>query len=118
MAYSKLTLGKAFQGSFFLICTGDRNLFLSVPSVLSCVLFCSLSCPSYYFQLVFLFPVLFSPSLFFTLFSDIPYCFLFKSTILSFLFSYYSILSASSLYSITIQSVLFQLFFIFLEPSI
>ena len=54
----------------------------------------------------------------FTLFSDLPYCFLFKSVILSFLFSYYSVLSASSLYSITIQSVLFLLVFIFLDPSI
>ena len=41
-----------------------RNLFLSIPSVLSCVLFCSLSCPSYSFLLFFLFPVLFVHSLF------------------------------------------------------
>ena len=38
----------------------------------------------------------------FTLFSDPPYCFLFKSVILSFLFSYYSLLSASPLCSITV----------------
>ena len=57
------------------------------------------------------------PLCLFTLFSDLP-CFLFKSAIASFLSSDYSILSASSLYSITIQSVLFLLFFIILEPSI
>ena len=54
----------------------------------------------------------------FTLFSDHPYCFLFKSVIPSFLFPYYSVLSASPLCSITIQSVLFLLVFIFLDPSI
>ena len=43
-----------------------RNLLLSVPSVLSCVIFFSLSCPSFYsFLLFFLFPVLFSPSVIF-----------------------------------------------------
>ena len=41
-----------------------QNLLLSVPSVLSCVLFCSLSFPSYSFLLFFLFPVLFSPSVY------------------------------------------------------
>ena len=42
-----------------------RNLLLSVPSVLSCVIFFSLSCPSFYsFLLFFLFPVLFSPSVY------------------------------------------------------
>ena len=51
------------------------------------------------------------------LFSDLL-CFLFKSVIFSFLFSYYSILSDSPLCSLTIQSVLFLLFFIFLDPSI
>ena len=50
--------------------------------------------------------------------SDLPYCFLFKSVILSFLFSYYSVLSASPLCSIPIQSVLFLLVFILLDPSI
>ena len=45
----------------------------------------------------------------FTLFSDLPYCFLFKSAILSFLFPYYSILPASPLCYITVQSVLFLL---------
>ena len=39
-----------------------RNLLLSVLSGFSCVLFCSLSCPSFFsFLLFFLFPVLFSP---------------------------------------------------------
>ena len=54
----------------------------------------------------------------FTLFSDLPYCFLFKSVILSFLFSYYSVLSASPLCSVPIQSVLFLLVFILLDTSI
>ena len=50
----------------------------------------------------------------FTLFSDLSYCFLFKSVVLSFLFSYYSVQSASPLCSIPIQSVLFLvLVFIF-----
>ena len=59
----------------------------------------------------------FSLSLF-VLFSYLPYCFLFRSAIFSFPFSYYSVLSASPLCSITIQSVLFLLVFIFLDPSI
>ena len=54
----------------------------------------------------------------FTLFSDLPYCFLFKSVILFFLFSCYSLLSASPLCSIPIQPVLFLLVFILLDPSI
>ena len=42
-----------------------RNLLLSVFSVLSCVFFCSLSCPSFYSFLLFvLFPALFSPSVY------------------------------------------------------
>ena len=53
-----------------------------------------------------------------TLISGLPYLFLLKPVILSFLFSYYSILSPSPLCSITIQSVLFLLVFIFLDPSI
>ena len=71
--------------------------------------FYSLSFPSYsflYSSFHSLFSVLLSPSVYF---SDLPYCFLFKSVILSFFFSYYSILSAASspLFSITIPSVLF-----------
>ena len=54
----------------------------------------------------------------FTLFCDLPYCFLFKYVMLSFLFSYCSILSASPLYSITIPSFLFLLVFTFIDPSI
>ena len=87
--------------------------------------FCSFLCS---FVLSFLSILLFSTLLsipcsvfslcLFTLFSDLPYCFLFKSVILSFLFSYYSVLSASPLCSITIQSVLFLLVFIFLDPPI
>ena len=79
-----------------------RNLFLSVPFVLSCVLLCSLSCPLFYsFLLFFLVCVLFSPFLcLFTLFSPLfsfQICYLF----FSFLFSYYSILSASPLCFVT-----------------
>ena len=87
--------------------------------------FCSFLCS---ILLAILYILLFSTLLFipcsvfslclFTLFSDLPYCFLFKSVILSFLFSYYSVLSASPLCSITIQSVLFLLVFIDLDPSI
>ena len=87
--------------------------------------FCSFLCP---FLLSILSILLFSTLLsvlcsvfslcLFTLFSDLPYCFLFKSVILSFLFSYHSVLSASPLCSIAIQSVLFLLVFIFLVPSI
>ena len=54
----------------------------------------------------------------FSLFSDLPYGFLFKSVILSFVFSYYSVLSASPLCSVPIQSVLFLLVFILLDTSI
>ena len=54
----------------------------------------------------------------FTLFSDLPYGFLFKSVILSFVFPYYSVLSASPLCSVPIQSVLFLLVFILLDTSI
>ena len=95
-----------------------QNLLLSVPSVLSCVLFCSLSFPSYSFLLFFLFPVLFSPSVYSLYFLISLIVLYFKSVILSFLFSSYSVLSASPLYSITIQSVLFLLVFIFLDPPI
>ena len=89
-------------------------MLLSVFSVLSCVLFCSLS---------FFHPTLIYSS-FYSLFCFLPlfirfifrtlYCFLFKSVVLSFLFSYYSVQSASPLCSIPIQSVLFLvLVFIF-----
>ena len=62
-----------------------QNL-LSVPSVLSCVLFCSLSFPSYCFLLFFLFPILSSPyvySLYFLIF-----LIFFFSNLLSFLFCF------------------------------
>ena len=95
-----------------------QNLLLSVPSVLSCVLFCSLSIPSTLFYSSSYSLFCFLPLCLFNLFSDVPYCFFFKSVILSFLFSYCSVLSASPLCSITIQSVLFLLVFIFLDPSI
>ena len=58
-----------------------RNLLLSVSIVLSCVLFCSLSCPSF-----FLFPVLFSPSVY-SLNILISLIVLF-SNLLSFIFSW------------------------------
>ena len=67
-----------------------QNLLLSVPYVLSYVLFCSLSFPSYSLLLFFLFPVLFSPfvySLYF-LISVI----VFFSNLLSFLFFFPSTL--------------------------
>ena len=81
----------------------------------------------FFFALYLFHPILFYSS-FYSLFCflplflhfifDPPYCFLFKSVILSFLFSYYSVLSASPLCSIPIQSVLFLLVFIHLDPSI
>ena len=63
-----------------------QNLLLSVPSVLSCVLFCSLSFPSYSFLLFFLFPVLFSPSVYSLYF--LISLIVFFSNLLSFLFSF------------------------------
>ena len=91
------------------ICSFCSFLYYFLLSILSILLFFStlLSIPCSVFSLCL-----------FTLFSDLPYCFLFKSVILSFLFSYYSILSAFPLCSITIQSVLLILVFIFLDPSI
>ena len=81
--------------SIFLYSGIFKNLFLSVPSGLSCVLFCCLSCPFFYsFLLFFLFPIIFSPSLFrylrYLLYFLISLCFRFKFAILSFLFFYYS----------------------------
>ena len=87
------------------------------------------SCCSFlFFPPIYLFILLFSTLLsipcsvfslcLFTLFSDLPYGFLFKSVILSFIFSYYSVLSASPLCSVPIQSVLFLLVFILLDTSI
>ena len=69
------------------------------------VVICS-CCSFLFFPLIYLFHlILFSPLLsipcsvfslcLFTLFSDLPYGFLFKSVILSSVFSYYSVLSAS-----------------------
>ena len=82
--------------------------FLLSLSLFSILLFSTLrSIPCSFFSLCL-----------FTLFSDLPYHFLFKTFIISFLFSYYSVLSASPLCSITIQSALFLLVFIFLDPSI
>ena len=62
-----------------------QNL-LSVPSVLSCDLFCSLSFPFYSCLLFFLFPVLFSPSLYSLYF--LISLIVFFSNMLSFLFSF------------------------------
>ena len=90
------------------ICSFCSFLCSFLLSILSILLFSTLlSIPCSVFSLCL-----------FTLFSDLSYCFLFKSVVLSFLFSYYSVLSASPLCSITIQSVLFLLVFIFLDPSI
>ena len=106
-------------------------LFFYVYSIqnfkICCYLFLLFS-PVFYSALCPFHPILFDCS-FYSLFcflplfihffySDLPYCFLFKSVIPSFLFSFYSVLSASPLCSITIQSVLFLLVFIFLDPSI
>ena len=64
-----------------------RNLLLSVPSVLFCLLFCSLACPSFYsFLLFFLFPVLFSPSVYSLYF--LISLIIFFSNLLPFLFSF------------------------------
>ena len=94
--------------------------------ILKLVVICS--CCSFLFLLSIFFILLFSTLLsipcsvfslcLFSLFSDLPYGFLFKSVILSFLFSYYSVLSASPLCSVPIQSVLFLLVFIVLDTSI
>ena len=94
--------------------------------ILKLVVICS--CCSFLFLLSIFFILLFSTLLsipcsvfslcLFSLFSDLPYGFLFKSVILSFLFSYYSVLSASPLCSVPIQSVLFLLVFIILDTSI
>ena len=62
-----------------------QNL-LSIPSILSCVLFCSLSFPSYSFLVFFLFPVLFSPSVYSLYF--LISLIVFFSNLLSFLFSF------------------------------
>ena len=94
-----------------------QNLLLSVPSVPSCSFLLSIFSILLFSTLLSIPCSVFSLCLF-TLFSDLPYGFLFKSVILSFLFSYYSVLSASPLCSITIQSVLFLLVFIFLDPPI
>ena len=86
-----------------------QNLLLSVPSVLSCVLFCSLYLfhPSILFYSSFYSLFCFLPLfIHFILWS--PLLFSFQICQLSFLFSFpYSILSASPLCSITTQSVLF-----------
>ena len=50
--------------SIFLYSGIYKKLFLSAPSVLSCVLYCSLSCPSFYFFLLFFLLTVFSLSLF------------------------------------------------------
>ena len=71
-------------------------LYLIHPSILFysslCPLFCSLAL------------------CLFTLFSDLPFCFIFRSAVLSFLFSYYSILSASPFCLILSVLLLFNLF--------
>ena len=54
----------SLSSSLYVFILEFRNLSLSVPSVLSWVLFCSLSCSTFYsFLLFFLFPVLFSSTL-------------------------------------------------------
>ena len=80
-----------FCFSSFFLCLFNlefQNLLLCVPSVLSCVLFCSLSLsfPSYFFLLFVLFPVLFSPSVYSIYF--LISLIIFFSRLLSFLFSF------------------------------
>ena len=94
-----------------------QNLLLSVPAVLSCSFLLSLFFILLFSTLLSIPCSVFSLCLF-TLFSNLPYGFLFKSAILSFLFSYYSVLSASPLCSVLIQSLLFLLVFILLDTSI
>ena len=92
----------------FVICSFCSFLCSFLFSIFSILLFSTLlSIPCSVFSLCL-----------FTLFSDLPYCFLFKSVILSFLFPFYSVLPAYPLCSITIQFVLFLLIFIFLDPSL
>ena len=86
--------------------------------MLKLVVICS--CCSFLFLLSIFFILLFATLLYipcsvfslclFSLFSDPPYGFLFRSVILSFLFSYYSVLSTSPLCSAPIQSLLFLLY--------
>ena len=114
----QLYVTQIFLSPFFLyfFILKFRNLFLSVPPVLSCVFFCSLSPPPFYsFLLFFLLRVLSSSSLFIHFVFWFPLLFSFQICypFFSFPFSYYSILSASPLRSITIHSVLFLL-----EPSV
>ena len=98
---------------FYISSFWNLEICCSVLFVLSCVLFCYLSFPYFYSFLLSIPCSVFSLCLF-TLFSDLLYCFLFNY----FPISYYSILSASPLCSIIIiQSVLFLLFFIILDPS-
>ena len=96
-----------------------RNLLLSVPSVLNCFLFWSLSCPSFilfyssFYSLLCLLPLynhcIFSPPLLFSFQICYPF--------LSLFLLLYTVCFSLILYSFTIQSVLFLLVFIFLDPS-
>ena len=71
-----------------------------------------------FFHTVLPVPCSIFPLCLFSLFLDPPFCFIFKSAILSFLFFYYYILSAVPFSTINIQSLPFLLFFIILESSI
>ena len=106
-----------FLCCFFLICSYLFFLFLSMSFLLS-ILFTLLFFPTLLFVLCFILSLsVYSLCL---LFFDLPYCFLFKSAVLSFIFSYYSILPTSLLCSFNIQIVssLFLLYSVFVEPSI
>ena len=95
-----------------------QKLLLSVHSVLPCSFLLSIFSILLFFTLLSIPCSVFSLCLF-TLFSDLPYCFLFKSVILSFLFSFYSFLACVpfflSLFSLSLYSlsVLFMLPFCF-----
>ena len=71
---------------FLCLCNVEfQNLLLSVPSVPSCSFLLSIFSFLLFYTLLSISCSVFSLYLF-TLFSDFPYCFLFKSVIFSFLF--------------------------------
>ena len=98
--------------SFFISLFWNLEICSSLFLLFIPVFFSALSCPSFYsFLLLFLLPVLFSPSLFihFIFWSTLLFSFQICYPFFSFLFSHNSILSSSPLCPITIQSVLFLL---------
>ena len=98
-----------------------QKLLLSIHSVLPCSFLLSIFSILLFFTLLSIPCSVFSLCLF-TLFSDLPYCFLFKSVILSFLFSFYSFLACVpfflSLFSLSLYSLSVFLCFLFSFVSI